>query len=148
MVEDSWIFPEESLEADDGIREERKQGNQYGYGQWARRMEGGGELPGGGDDKEREGCRGRDNVALFMMMGSSLQPVERVPAGNVLALAGLEGKINKCATLSDTAGCPAMGGVTLQVRALASGRLGLARRVCLGWVKKGCRPRYRGGLST
>lgn len=55
------------------------------------------------------------NIALFMMMGASLQPVSRVPAGNVLAVAGLEGRVNKCATLSDTPACPAMRAVTLQV---------------------------------
>ncbi|CAB1115634.1 unnamed protein product [Ectocarpus sp. CCAP 1310/34] len=57
-----------------------------------------------------------DNLALFMMMGAALQPVARVPAGNVLALAGLEGRVNKCATLSDTAECPAMRAVTLQAK--------------------------------
>lgn len=50
-----------------------------------------------------------------MMMGAALHPVSRVPAGNVLALAGLEGRVNKCATLSDTPECPAMVAVTLQV---------------------------------
>lgn len=55
-------------------------------------------------------------MALFMMMGAALQPVARVPAGNVLALAGLEGRVNKCATLSDTPACPAMRAVTLQAR--------------------------------
>ena len=50
-----------------------------------------------------------------MMMGAALQPVSSVPAGNVLALAGLEGRVNKCATLSDVPECPAMRAVTLQV---------------------------------
>ena len=54
-------------------------------------------------------------MALFMMMGAALQPVSTVPAGNVLALAGLEGRVNKCATLSDVPECPAMRAVTLQV---------------------------------
>lgn len=54
-------------------------------------------------------------MALFMMMGAALQPVSSVPAGNVLALAGLEGRVNKCATLSDVPECPAMRAVTLQV---------------------------------
>lgn len=69
---------------------------------------------GGGDVRNREGAGG--NVALFMMMGAALQPVARVPAGNVLALAGLEGRVNKCATLSDTPECPAMRAVTLQAK--------------------------------
>lgn len=65
------------------------------------------------EDARRE--RGGGNVALFMMMGAALQPVSSVPAGNVLALAGLEGRVNKCATLSDVPECPAMRAVTLQV---------------------------------
>lgn len=68
---------------------------------------------GGGVVESRQA--GRNSVALFMMMGSALQPVSRVPAGNVLALAGLEGMVNKCATLTDTPECPAMRVVTLQV---------------------------------
>ncbi|CAM9130524.1 unnamed protein product [Scytosiphon promiscuus] len=47
---------------------------------------------------------------------AAMEPVARVPAGNVLALAGLEGKVNKCATLSDTPECPAMRAVTLQAK--------------------------------
>ena len=69
---------------------------------------------GGGGGSSREAAGG--NVALFMMMGAALQPVARVPAGNVLALAGLEGRVNKCATLSDTPECPAMRAVTLQAK--------------------------------
>ncbi|CAM9979212.1 unnamed protein product, partial [Hapterophycus canaliculatus] len=65
---------------------------------------------------KEEGQGGGGHVALFMMMGAALQPVARVPAGNVLALAGLEGKVNKCATLSDTPECPAMRAVTLQAK--------------------------------
>lgn len=60
--------------------------------------------------------KGGGNLALYMMMGAALQPVARVPAGNVLALAGLEGRVNKCATLSDTPECPAMRAVTLQAK--------------------------------
>lgn len=69
---------------------------------------------GGGGGHSREGAGG--NIALFMMMGAALQPVARVPAGNVLALAGLAGRVNKCATLSDTPECPAMRAVTLQAK--------------------------------
>lgn len=65
-----------------------------------------------GEEEDQEG----GNVALFMMMGAALQPVARVPAGNVLALAGLEGRVNKCATLTDTPQCPAMRAVTLQAK--------------------------------
>eukprot|EP00752_Nemacystus_decipiens_P007824 g6989.t1 len=73
-----------------------------------------GAIGGGGGGRSREKASG--NVALFMMMGAALQPVARVPAGNVLALAGLEGRVNKCATLSDTPECPAMRAVTLQAK--------------------------------
>lgn len=66
-------------------------------------------------DMECPGLRENENIALYMMMGAALHPVSKVPAGNILALAGLEGRVNKCATLSDTPECPAMVAVTLQV---------------------------------
>lgn len=75
----------------------------------------------GTEIETEEGTGG--SVALFMMMGAALQPVSRVPAGNVLALAGLEGRVNKCATLSDTPECPAMRAVTLQVGAVGQFQL-------------------------
>ncbi|CAN0172760.1 unnamed protein product, partial [Ectocarpus fasciculatus] len=77
----------------------------------------GGPGPSSSPSRQQEGPgNDDDNLALFMMMGAALQPVARVPAGNVLALAGLEGRVNKCATLSDTAECPAMRAVTLQAK--------------------------------
>lgn len=79
---------------------------------------GGAESGGGGRGvglQEQGTSSGNESVALYMMMGAALHPVSRVPAGNVLALAGLEGRVNKCATLSDTPECPAMRAITLQV---------------------------------
>jgi hypothetical protein len=35
-------------------------------------------------------------------------------AGNVLAVAGLEGYVQKCATLSTSVACPALTAITLQ----------------------------------
>lgn len=85
-----------------------------GMGDGSGDIAGTGDSGGGGGGSSREAAGG--NVALFMMMGAALQPVARVPAGNVLALAGLEGRVNKCATLSDTPECPAMRAVTLQAK--------------------------------
>ncbi|CAM9562452.1 unnamed protein product [Chrysoparadoxa australica] len=82
-------------------------------------------------------------VSLFMMMGSSLHPgmlnvhlipsltqsltscllsyllpspVDSVPAGNVLAIAGLENVVHKSATLSSTLSCPALRPLIFQAK--------------------------------
>lgn len=46
---------------------------------------------------------------LYLMLGRELEPLERVPAGNIAAIGGLEEFILKSATLSDTPLCPAFG---------------------------------------
>eukprot|EP00953_Heterococcus_sp_UTEX-ZZ885_P037920 19465-Heterococcus_DN1.PRE.1 len=58
----------------------------------------------------------RGSLALYMMMGTGLHPVKNVPAGNVLAVAGLEGYVQKCATLSTSIACPALTAITLQAK--------------------------------
>ena len=59
---------------------------------------------------------GEGTLGLFMMMGTSMLPVPFVPAGNLVAIAGLEGLVVKSATLSSTLACPALRAMTLQVR--------------------------------
>jgi len=58
---------------------------------------------------------GEGTLGLFMMMGTSMLPVPFVPAGNLVAIAGLEGLVVKSATLSSTLACPALRAMTLQV---------------------------------
>jgi ribosome assembly protein 1 len=58
---------------------------------------------------------GEGTLGLFMMMGTSMLPVPCVPAGNLVAIAGLEGLVVKSATLSSTLACPALRAMTLQV---------------------------------
>jgi translation elongation factor EF-G len=58
----------------------------------------------------------KPRLGLYMMMGTSLHPVPHMPAGNLVAILGLEGHVLKCATLADTLACPALTPMTLQVR--------------------------------
>lgn len=58
---------------------------------------------------------GEGTLGLYMMMGTSMLPVPFVPAGNLVAIAGLEGLVVKSATLSSTMACPALRAMTLQV---------------------------------
>ncbi len=58
------------------------------------------------------------HLALFVMMGEELLPVSRVPAGNILGIAGLEGHVAKFCTLSSTLYCPALRPITLQLEPL------------------------------
>ena len=44
---------------------------------------------------------------LFILMGREVFPVEEVPAGNVVGIAGVEDHIIKSATISSTLACPA-----------------------------------------
>lgn len=46
---------------------------------------------------------------LYILMGRSVVPVDQVPAGNVVGIAGLEDCITKSATISSTLACPAFG---------------------------------------
>lgn len=54
-------------------------------------------------------------LCLYMMMGTSLTPVPHVPAGNLVAILGLDGLVLKSATLTSTLACPALTAMTLQV---------------------------------
>jgi ribosome assembly protein 1 len=53
--------------------------------------------------------------AAYLMMGTGLERLATVPAGNVLALEGFEDAILKTATLSSTPACPPMAAMTFQV---------------------------------
>ena len=50
---------------------------------------------------------------LYVLMGRGVVPVEAVPAGNVLGIAGLEEWVTKSATLSSTLACPAFGAMNM-----------------------------------
>lgn len=51
---------------------------------------------------------------LFLLMGRDLEPVDRVYAGNVFGIGGLERHVGKSATLSDTLDCPSFDSVSLR----------------------------------
>ena len=44
---------------------------------------------------------------LYLLLGRDLEPVDRVPAGNIVGIGGLAGSVLKSATLSSSAWCPA-----------------------------------------
>uniref|UniRef100_A0A182W053 Putative rRNA methyltransferase n=1 Tax=Anopheles minimus TaxID=112268 RepID=A0A182W053_9DIPT len=44
--------------------------------------------------------------SLFMLMGRQLEPVDAVPAGNIVGIGGLQNVVLKTATLSNTRFCP------------------------------------------
>ena len=52
---------------------------------------------------------------LYLMMGQGMFRVKEVPAGNVLAIGGLEKYVLKSATLSSTKMCPPFGNMMFQV---------------------------------
>ncbi|GIL84225.1 hypothetical protein Vretifemale_12915, partial [Volvox reticuliferus] len=56
--------------------------------------------------------------AVYMMMGRALERVERVPAGNVLAIAGLDAVVLKSATLSSTPACRPLAPLMFQAAAI------------------------------
>ena len=55
---------------------------------------------------------------LFLLMGREVVEVEAVPAGNVLGIAGLEGKVLKSATVASTPACPAFRTMTFASAAI------------------------------
>ena len=55
---------------------------------------------------------------LYLMMGQGMFRVKEVPAGNVLAIGGLEKYVLKSATLSSTKMCPPFGNMMFQVAAI------------------------------
>ncbi|KAG2439846.1 hypothetical protein HYH02_010478 [Chlamydomonas schloesseri] len=63
----------------------------------------------------------RQSVVLggvFMMMGRALERVDKVPAGNVLAIAGLEAAVLKSATLASTPACRPLAPLMFQAAAI------------------------------
>ncbi len=50
---------------------------------------------------------------LYILMGRGVVPVEQVPAGNVVGIAGLEDSITKSATISSTLTCPSFGAMNM-----------------------------------
>jgi ribosome assembly protein 1 len=52
--------------------------------------------------------------AIYLMMGRALQPVSAAPAGAVVALAGLDTAVLKCATLATAPCCAPLRGMYLQ----------------------------------
>ncbi|GIL67389.1 hypothetical protein Vafri_20793, partial [Volvox africanus] len=56
--------------------------------------------------------------AVYMMMGRALERVERVPAGNVLAIAGLDAVVLKSATLSSSPACRPLAPLMFQAAAI------------------------------
>ncbi|KAG2498450.1 hypothetical protein HYH03_003706 [Edaphochlamys debaryana] len=55
---------------------------------------------------------------LYMMMGRALERVEQVPAGNVLAIAGLDPAVLKSATLASTPACRPLAPLMFQAAAI------------------------------
>ena len=55
---------------------------------------------------------------LYLMMGQGMFKVDRVPAGNLLAIGGLERSILKSATLSSSLECPPFGEMMFQAAAI------------------------------
>ncbi|CAB0034009.1 unnamed protein product [Trichogramma brassicae] len=50
---------------------------------------------------------------LYLLMGRELEPIEEVPAGNVIGIGNLEEHVLKTATLSSTIACPSFSELTL-----------------------------------
>eukprot|EP00743_Colponemidia_sp_Colp-15_P008611 GILK01009370.1.p1 GENE.GILK01009370.1~~GILK01009370.1.p1 ORF type:complete len:1052 (-),score=185.23 GILK01009370.1:177-3332(-) len=66
---------------------------------------------------------GRHNVLVhgltpYLMMGRSLEPLEEVPAGNMLGIGGLEEHVLKTATLCSTLSCPSFTLMNFQAAAI------------------------------
>jgi len=63
-------------------------------------------LDAGGDIQENCHVTRATVGSLYMLLGRDLEQVEKVPAGNVLGIAGLSSSVLKSATLSTTPWCP------------------------------------------
>ena len=57
-------------------------------------------------------------LKLFVMMGRQLRAVDRVPAGNVVAIGGLQTHVLRFATLSSTRSCVSLAHISMQVMVL------------------------------
>eukprot|EP00750_Incisomonas_marina_P009828 INCI16151.1.p1 GENE.INCI16151.1~~INCI16151.1.p1 ORF type:complete len:1333 (-),score=222.74 INCI16151.1:203-4201(-) len=56
----------------------------------------------------------RYSLELYVMMGRDLIPIDKAPAGNVVAIAGLHHFVHKSATLSTSRNCPSMARLNFQ----------------------------------
>jgi ribosome assembly protein 1 len=66
-------------------------------------------------DPEDGACREIVIEELYLMMGQGMFPVDSVPAGNVLAIGGLDAHVLKSATLSSVKMCAPFGNMMFQV---------------------------------
>lgn len=66
-------------------------------------------------DPEDGACREIVIEELYLMMGQGMFPVDSVPAGNVLAIGGLDTHVLKSATLSSVKMCAPFGNMMFQV---------------------------------
>lgn len=82
-------------------------------------------------------------LGLFMMMGTSLTPLPYVPAGNLVAIAGLEGLVVKSATLSSTLACPALRAMTLQAKPIVRVAVEAVRQSDLEALEQGLAKLYQ-----
>jgi ribosome assembly protein 1 len=78
-------------------------------------------------------------TAVYLMMGRGLQPLACAPAGAVVALAGLDTSVLKCATLASCAAAPPLRGMYLQAAPTV--------RVALEPTRAGDLPALLRGLS-
>ncbi|CAM9477028.1 unnamed protein product [Heterosigma akashiwo] len=82
-------------------------------------------------------------LPLFLMMGSSLLPVEQVQAGNLVAIAGIEKHILKCGTLSSTPYCPGFKAIALQAKPMVRVAVGANNSRDLPALENGLRQLYQ-----
>ena len=54
-------------------------------------------------------------LKLFVMMGRDLRAVDEVPAGNVVAIGGLQAHVLRFATLCSTRSCVSLAHISMQV---------------------------------
>ena len=59
-------------------------------------------------------------LKLFVMMGRELRAVDEVPAGNVVAIGGLQAHVLRFATLCSTRSCVSLAHISMQVTVLLS----------------------------
>jgi ribosome assembly protein 1 len=82
-------------------------------------------------------------LGLFMMMGTAMHPVPFVPAGNLVAIAGIEGLVIKSATLASTLACPALRAMTLQAKPIVRVAVEVVRQADLDALERGLAKLYQ-----
>lgn len=71
-------------------------------------------------------CRQTAKVeGLYLMMGRALEWLQAVPAGNVVAIGGLQDTVLKSATICSTPAAPALAAVEHQAEAIVQVRVAL-----------------------